>query len=96
MFALLDIDLGRALNEPEEALKELISQLDKNGGLDYLPRERTPQGRLFEHASECRILLKHLQQQVTDSTENEVKQGPKTDPSSTKVIPEVYYVKLVE
>ena len=28
--------------------------------MDYVPRERTPQGRVFEHASDCRVLLQHL------------------------------------
>ena len=63
MFALLDIDLAKAsgsAKEAQEALNDMLSQLNKHGGLDYIPRERTPQGRMFEHASDCKILIKHL------------------------------------
>jgi hypothetical protein len=29
-------------------------------GLNYVPRERNPDGRLFEHASDSRVLIDHL------------------------------------
>ena len=29
-------------------------------GLNYVPRERTPDGRMFEHASDSSILIHHL------------------------------------
>lgn len=49
---------------------------------------------MFEHASECKILLKHLQR-ANDS--DLVKQGPKTSVSSTQVTQEQqFYVKLTE
>ena len=57
VLALLDIDWTKA-GATEDHSKEILASLKKHGGLDYLPRERTPAGRSFEHASDCRILLK--------------------------------------
>jgi hypothetical protein len=37
-----------------------LQALTKKGGLDYVPRERTPQGRVFEHAADSNLLVKHL------------------------------------
>lgn len=54
------------------------------GGLDYIPRERTAQGRLFEHASDCRSLLKllHTVEGITEADGPATKKG------------EVFYIKL--
>lgn len=41
-------------------LSDVALALMKNNGLDYNPRERTTQGRIFEHASDSRILIEHL------------------------------------
>ena len=82
MFALLDIELSKALGSVEggaqEALNDLITQLTQHGGLDYVPRERTPQGRMFEHASDCKILIKHLHLLRTsdESSPNKEAAGP--------------------
>jgi len=43
--------------EPEKHWKDILEGLREKGGLDYLPRERTPEGRLYEHASECQVLF---------------------------------------
>jgi hypothetical protein len=59
-MALVNFDLGLIAENPEAALKEILSSLSGIGGLDYLPRERTPQGRLFDHACDSRILLNLL------------------------------------
>jgi hypothetical protein len=45
MFALLDIDLSKASGsskEAQEVLNDMLTQLNQHGGLDYVPRERTP------------------------------------------------------
>ena len=56
------------LHEREESYRravmkhflELSIQLKERNGLNYVPRERTPDGRLFEHASASCILIHHL------------------------------------
>ncbi len=59
VLALLDVDWSKA-GSTEVHLKEILESLKKHGGLDYLPRERTPAGRSFEHASDSRILLSQI------------------------------------
>lgn len=39
---------------------EIQEQMKKYNGLNYVPRERTPYGRMFEHASDSKILIHHL------------------------------------
>jgi hypothetical protein len=34
--------------------------MKEHNGLNYVPRETTPDGRVFEHASDCRVLIDHL------------------------------------
>lgn len=82
MLALVDFSLEDGLSNKEKALKDVLEALGKHRGLDYVPKEQTPQGRLFEHASECRSLLNYLQS-VPLSEEAE---GVKAD--------SIYYVKL--
>ena len=38
----------------------IASQLQEHSGLNYVPRERNADGRVFEHASDCRVLIDHL------------------------------------
>ena len=54
------MDYSKAKSAPADHLKELTSKLQAKGGLDYVPRERTPQGRVFDHAADSRLLLSHL------------------------------------
>ena len=82
MLALADFSLEDGLSNKENALKDILEALGKHRGLDYVPKEQTPQGRLFEHASECRSLLNHLQRvPLSESLE-----GVKAE--------SIYYVKL--
>jgi hypothetical protein len=46
-------------DKPSHA-KDILAALEKKGGLDYLPRERTPQGRLLDHAADSKSIIKHL------------------------------------
>lgn len=91
MFALLEIDLSKAQSNPKDTLASIVSQLAAHGGLDYIPRERTPQGRLFEHASDSRVLLKLLQQIKVAPGD-----GPGQKRSSTEVASPALYIKLAE
>lgn len=40
--------------------QEIYEELNLHNGLNYVPRERTPDGRIFEHASEASTLLNYL------------------------------------
>ena len=41
---------------------KVVDQLTQKDGLNYVPRERTREGRLFEHAADSRVLVNHLTQ----------------------------------
>jgi hypothetical protein len=56
----VNVNFEKSATNPKVHLTEILEQIKLKGGLDYLPRERTSSGRLFEHASECKVLLKHL------------------------------------
>lgn len=40
--------------------QDVASQLLKKDGLDYVPRDRTTDGRVFEHACDCKVVIDHL------------------------------------
>ena len=52
-------------------MRELVEQLRQNNGLEYCPREQTPQGRQFEHASDTLSLLKQLKTVAADTAKVE-------------------------
>jgi len=56
----LNIDFTKAKSQPNEHLKDIVEQLKSNNGLEYCPREQTPQGRQFDHASDSNLLFKHI------------------------------------
>ena len=69
IFALVDVDYKTALashsvlERKEKAgthLAELAQQLAEHDGLNYVPREITIRGRVFEHAADSRVLIDHL------------------------------------
>lgn len=37
--------------------KEVSQQMQKHNGLNYVPRERSVDGRVFEHAADCKVLV---------------------------------------
>ena len=53
------VEVDWSLESGEEAFNAVLKELSTKGGLDYLPRERTSQGRIFEHACDAK-LLSHL------------------------------------
>jgi len=65
-FALVDVDYEKVftadafLTNAKVHLAELIGEMSKHNGLNYVPRERTPQGRVFEHAADARVMVDHL------------------------------------
>ena len=40
--------------------QEVAHKLLEKDGLNYVPRERTTDGRVFEHACDCKVLIDHL------------------------------------
>lgn len=70
MLALLDVDFSKLLKNKKDHAQDILAELKLKGGLDYVPRERTPQGRLLEHASDCRSLIMNLA--LTESTETDI------------------------
>ena len=63
-MALVDVKFPVAEGLSDEDFKkhseDVLSVLDKEKGLNYVPRERTIEGRVFEHASDTKILVHHL------------------------------------
>ena len=41
--------------------QEIAEELTLHNGLNYTPREQNEDGRLFEHASDCKVLIDHLE-----------------------------------
>jgi hypothetical protein len=39
---------------------EIVEELLEHDGLNYVPRERSTDGRVFEHAADSRVLIDHL------------------------------------
>ena len=60
-MALVDVKFPAAEGLSDDDFKkhceEVSSVLDAQKGLNYVPRERTIEGRVFEHASETKILI---------------------------------------
>jgi len=44
--------------------------LTQKGGLNYVPRERTPKGRLLDHAADTKTLIHYLLQTDLEIGEN--------------------------
>ena len=71
IFALVDVSYESVFGESDSKkdhhlirqlshFKEIAEQLKEHRGLNYLPRERNSDGRIFEHASDSRVLIDHL------------------------------------
>lgn len=72
--------------------KEVAEELAAHNGLNYVPRERTTDGRVFEHAADCKVLIGHLAQLPTDLRSTGSLPGY-TPPSKDDVC---YFVQIVE
>ena len=65
IFALIDVDYDKVFTEDREInilghLSEIALGLMKKNGLDYCPREKSNEGRVFEHAADSKVLIDHL------------------------------------
>ena len=80
---MLNVDFSKAKELTAEHLRDLLEQIKLNNGLEYCPREQTPQGRQFEHASVLIPLIETLRKVVVDST---------SDSSASKVDFEIVLV----
>lgn len=68
IFALLDVDFEKVLSSDSVGrdqsisahLKEVAQFIMAKGGFEYCPRQRTTEGRMFEHAADSKILIDHL------------------------------------
>ena len=60
VLALVNVDFTKAVDQPGDHLTEIVEALRAKDGLEYCPREQTPQGRVFEHASDAVQMIKHL------------------------------------
>ena len=61
-MALVDVKFpanaeGLSDDDFKKHCEEVSAVLDAQKGLNYVPRERTIEGRVFEHASETKILI---------------------------------------
>ena len=75
IFALVDVDFAKVLPAAGDAtsrdaaigehLADITKALVEHNGLNYAPRPISPEGRLFEHAADSRVLIDHLQSMKT-------------------------------
>ena len=67
IFALVDVSYtsvfssGRGQNL-QAHFNEITAQLNEHNGLNYVPREKSINGRIFEHAADSRVLIDQLRQ----------------------------------
>lgn len=69
IFALVDVKYANALpsgstgaraSNLQTHFQEIISQLSLHNGLNYVPRERSIKGRVFEHAADSKVVIDQL------------------------------------
>ena len=75
VLSLIDVDFSKLVKDKKQHADDILQSLTNKGGLDYVPRERTPQGRVFEHAADSNLLIKHL----LNLTDNDEKVSSLTD-----------------
>ena len=71
IFALVDVKYEHVFPTTSASTREknlmphfheVAEALAEHNGLNYVPRERTTDGRVFEHAADCKVLVEHLAQ----------------------------------
>jgi hypothetical protein len=70
VLALVDVDFTKLVTDRKVHVEEIIQQLTQKGGLNYVPRERTPKGRLLDHAADTKTLIHYLLQTDLEIGEN--------------------------
>lgn len=71
IFALVDVDFAKVMPPSGDAstrdaaigehLADITKALVEHNGLNYSPRPRSIEGRMFEQAADSRVLIDHLQ-----------------------------------
>lgn len=75
VLALVDVKYPSSDSSAEETKQhfaDVCAALNEKAGLNYVPRESTIEGRVFEHASEASILIEHLSTLGNDEPESDV------------------------
>ena len=66
IFALVDVNYTTVLGSGSRGqnlqahFQEITAQLNEHNGLNYVPRERSIKGRVFEHAADSKVLIDQL------------------------------------
>ena len=70
IFALVDVDFSKVFpsngtltlrnSNITSHYHDIVEQLSMCNGLNYCPREKSSNGRVFEHAADSKILIDHL------------------------------------
>jgi hypothetical protein len=69
IFALVDVNYESVFPASSSStrtssisnhFREMAEQLSMHNGLNYVPRERSTNGRVFEHAADSRVLIDQL------------------------------------
>jgi len=94
IFALVDVDFSKVFpSNGTMSLRggnlsshyfDIVEQLSMYNGLNYCPREKTSNGRVFEHAADSKVLIDHLIQMQ----DNTLKEGGSNEIQ--------WYIKIVE
>lgn len=91
IFALVDVNFESVLNATSRNintvthLAEVAEQLALHNGLNYVPRERSSNGRVFEHAADSKVLIDHLSQ-IQDKKAKVIEETSDT----------TYYIKIID
>lgn len=92
IFALVDVSFDSVLNAATRNgsnsthLAEVAEQLALHNGLNYVPRERSSNGRVFEHAADSKVLIDHLIQLQDRKAKGSVEESSDT----------TFYVKIID
>mmetsp|Transcript_44464 Transcript_44464/g.32572 ORF Transcript_44464/g.32572 Transcript_44464/m.32572 type:complete len:91 (+) Transcript_44464:216-488(+) len=75
-FSLVNVDWSISTSNHKAHFDQILEQMRLKDGLDYLPRERSIEGRVFEHASDCRLLTKVIIQSKLEDTKEQAPSDP--------------------
>lgn len=101
IFALVDVKYEHVFPTVSTSIRdknlmthfnEIAQELSSHNGLNYVPRERTTDGRVFEHAADCKVLIDHLSQLPSDMKASGQSHNY-TPPSMDDV---QYYIQIIE
>ena len=73
-MALIDADFSLLASDKKQHAADILKAIRAKGGLEYSPRERTIQGRVFQHAADSRLLVEHLVSHTTPQQDSELEE----------------------